>query len=211
MREPPGRRSLIALLTFPIAVLLFANAFVFDVDAFWMAMTTGVLALAGIAALVRGFGLYRERAEPVDLAIGAGSAALLYGIFWAGDRLIGLLLPFTEDEVRSVYGLGEQLPLLAIAVLLVFVIAPGEELYWRGLIQWAARQRWGPEAGVLAGTLLYAGAHVVSGSLVVVLAAFAGGVVWSLLYAIRGRLLPVIVSHVLFDLLVFVLLPLRPM
>lgn len=209
-RRDRPRRSWIALLTLPIAVLLFANSFVFSRQEFWVAMSAGVLVLAGFAALIRGPDLYRERANAFDIAIGIGSFVALYAVFWIGDKLIRLVFPFTSGQIGSVYGLGQQLPLLVIAALLVFVIGPGEELYWRGLVQWAVTVRWGLGPGFLVGTLLYAGTHLVSGSLVIVVAALVGGAVWSAIYAIRQRLLPVMVSHVLFDLFVFVLAPLTP-
>lgn len=208
MRREGTRRAWLAALTLPVAVLLFANSFVFSRHEFWIAMASGALVLAALAALIRGPGLYREQDEVVDLAIGVGSFALLYIAFFVGDRVLRAVLPFTAAQIGSVYALGEQLPLVTIAFLLVFVIAPGEELYWRGLVQWAVASRWGSGPGLLAGWLLYAATHLVSGNLAVVLAAFVAGFVWSAIYAIRERLLPVMVSHVLFNLFIFVLAPL---
>lgn len=209
IRRDRPRRTWFALATLPIAVLLFANSFVYSRQEFWVAMSAGVLVLVGFAAAIRGPGLYGERANWPDVAIGVASFALLYGIFWVGDKLVRFVLPFTAGQIGSLYGLSQQLPTLLIAALLVFVIGPGEELYWRGLVQWAVAARWGAGPGFVLGTLLYAGTHLVSGSLVVVLAALVGGAMWCALYALRGRLLPIIVSHVLFDLFAFVLLPLR--
>lgn len=210
MRRDGARRVWFALLTLPVAVLLFANTFVFSSREFWIAMASGTLVLAALAALVRGVGLYQERDDLLDLALGVGSFALLYAVFWLGDKVVRALVPFAAGQIGAVYGLGEQLPLALIATLLVFVIAPGEELYWRGLLQWSVAARWGPGPGFFAGWLLYTGAHLVSGSLVVVLAALVAGFVWSALYAVRERLFPVIVSHALFDLFVFVIAPVAP-
>ncbi len=210
MRGEGARRTWLALLTLPVALLLFANTFVFSTREFWIAMASGALVLAALAAIIRGTDLYRERDEFVDIVLGVGSFIFLYAAFWIGDKLVRAVIPGGGAQIGSVYGLGQQLPLLVIAVLLVFVIAPGEELYWRGLVQWGVAARWGAGPGILAGWLLYAAAHLVSGSLVVVLAAFVAGFVWALLYAVRDRLLPVVVSHVLFDLFVFVLAPLVP-
>ncbi len=210
MRGAGTRRTWLALLTLPVALLLFANTFVFSTREFWIAMASGALVLAALAAIIRGTDLYRERDEFVDVVLGVGSFIFLYAAFWIGDKLVRAVIPGGGAQIGSVYGLGQQLPLLVIAVLLVFVIAPGEELYWRGLVQWGVTARWGAGPGILAGWLLYAVAHLASGSLVVVLAAFVAGFVWALLYAVRDRLLPVVVSHVLFDLFVFVLAPLVP-
>lgn len=207
MRRPPSRRAWLALATLPLAALLFANSFVWSASEFWPAMASGTLVLAMCAALLRGPALYREAGELADVWLGIGTFALLYVVFWLGDKLVRLVLPGTGAEIGAVYALGGQAPLLVIALLLVFVIAPAEELYWRGLVQWAVGERWGDGAGFLASWLMYAGVHVVSGSAVLVLAAAVAGFVWSITYALRRRLLPVVVSHVLFDLFLFVLAP----
>lgn len=159
------------------------------------------------AALIRGTDLYRERADASDVALGVGSFIVLYAVFWVGDKLLRFIRPPSTGEIGDVYGLGAQLPLLTIAALLVFVIGPGEELYWRGLVQWAIGGRFGGAVGLIASTLLYTAAHLVTGSVSLILAAFVAGGVWSTMYAARRRLLPVIISHVLFDLFAFVIAP----
>jgi membrane protease YdiL (CAAX protease family) len=208
MRRPiVGPRVWIGLATLPIAYLLFANDFVWNRDQFWIAMLSGALILAMLAALIRGFALYRERADAMDLAIGVGTFAALYAVFWTGDKLLRFIRPTSGNEISAVYDLRAQAPLALIAVLLVFVIGPAEELYWRGLVNWSIAARFGDGAAVIFGTLLYGGAHLVTGNASIILAAVVCGFVWSLLYAIRRRLFPVIVSHVLFDLFLFVLAP----
>ncbi len=208
MRRRPGRRVWLALATLPVAVLLFANAFVYSRNEFWAAMASGVLVLAMFAALIRGPALYHEKTEPPDLALGVGSFAFLYAVFWVGDKVIRFIRPVSGNEISAVYELRQQLPLVVIAALLVFVIGPGEELYWRGLVNWAIAGRSGDGAAVILGTAAYGAVHLVTQNAAIVLAAVVAGFVWSLLYALRRRLFPVIVSHVLFDLFLFVLAPL---
>lgn len=203
----PGRRVWFALATLPVAALLFANSFVYSRHEFWIAMASGVLVLAMLAALVRGTALYRERTDAQDVALGVASFAALYAIFWLGDKVVRFIRPASSGEISAIYDLRQQLPLPLIAALLVFVIAPGEELYWRGLVNWALSGRWGEGAGILLGTAAYGAVHLVAQNAAIVLAAFVAGFVWSLLYALRRRLFPVIVSHVLFDLFLFVLAP----
>ncbi|HYY54707.1 MAG TPA: CPBP family intramembrane glutamic endopeptidase [Candidatus Dormibacteraeota bacterium] len=207
MRRRAGPRVWLALATLPIAAFLFANSFVFSRREFWIAMASGVLVLAMFAALVRGPALYAERTDGLDVAIGFGSFAGLYATFWVGDKLIRLVRPVSGNEISAIYELRSQAPLALIAVLLVFVIGPGEELYWRGLVNWALGSRFGDGTAVLAGTALYGAVHLVTGNASIILAAVVAGFAWSMIYAVRRRLFPVIVSHVLFDLFLFVLAP----
>lgn len=207
MRRNAGPRTWIALATLPIAAFLFANSFVYSHDQFWIAMASGVLVLAMFAAIVRGPALYHEKTDAYDVALGAGSFALLYAVFWIGDKIIRFIRPVSGGEISAIYELRQQAPLVVIALLLVFVIGPAEELYWRGLVNWAIAARWGDATAVVLGTAAYGGVHLVTQNAAIVLAAVVAGFVWSMLYAIRRRLFPVIVSHVLFDLFLFVLAP----
>ena len=197
----------LAFATLPVAALLFANDFVFSRREFWIAMTSGVLVLAMFAAAIRGPALYHEKTHASDIALGAGSFVFLYAVFWIGDKVLRLIRPASGNEISTIYDLRTQMPAVAIALLLVFIIGPGEELYWRGLVNWAIASRFGDGAAVIVGTALYAGVHLVAQNAAIVIAAVVAGLTWSLIYAIRRRLFPVIVSHVLFDLFLFVLAP----
>lgn len=196
-----------ALATLPIAVFLFANDFVWSRHEFWTAMASGGLVLAMFAAIIRGPALYRETTHWSDLVVGAGSFAGLYAAFWIGDKVIRLIRPVSGNEISAIYELRSQAPLVVIALLLVFVIGPAEELYWRGLVNWAIARRFGDAAAVIFGTAFYAGVHLVTGNAAIILAALVAGFTWSVMYATRRRLFPVIVSHILFDLFLFVLAP----
>lgn len=207
MRRTGGPRVWLALATLPVAALLFANSFVYSRTEFWVALASGVLILAMFAALLRGTALYQEKPNSADVALGVGTFAALYAVFWVGDKLIRFVRPASAGEISAIYELRQQLPVLLIAVLLVFVIAPGEELYWRGLVNWALSARFGDGAAIIFGTAVYGAVHLVAQNVTIVLAAFVAGLVWSILYALRRRLFPVILSHVLFDLFLFVVAP----
>ena len=74
-------------------------------------------------------------------------------------------------------------------------------------MNWALSSRLGDGASVLVGTALYGSVHLVTQNVAIILAAVVAGFVWSMIFALRRRLFPVIVSHVLFDLFLFVLAP----
>jgi hypothetical protein len=94
-------------------------------------------------------------------------------------------------------------------VLLIFPIGPGEELYWRGLIQRAFSDKKGAYIGLSVASLAYALVHIPTFNLPLILTALIGGLVWGSLYKFTNSLTPGIVSHVLWDLMIFVLLPLH--
>ena len=195
-----------ALLTLPLALALWTLAFAWQPVNFWvlMGLSTGTL---GALSLLLGVRPFRGVPRLSDALLGVGSAVLLYGVFWVGDKLSAAVLPFASDQVDGIYGLRDEASLVRIGLLLALVIAPGEELYWRGLVQSAFVRRWGPVAGALAAVGAYAGVHLVAGNLMIVAAAAVAGAGWTALYAWRRRLWPVIISHVLWDLAIFVWFP----
>lgn len=176
---------------------------------FWavMALGTGGLAGAGILAAP---GPYRGllRMKGTDLLWGLGSAVALYGVFWAGREITTRLLPFAGGQIAAVYLNKQLLGPAGIAGLIGLVIGPAEELFWRGFVQREMAARYGPVPGWLLAVAAYAGVHATTGNVMLVVAAGAAGLVWGLLYLRTGRLWPGILSHVLWDLTVFLLLPL---
>ncbi len=176
---------------------------------FWVLMTAGVGALGALALALRGNFPRREGAGPADVALGAGLALLLYAAFAAGSAASGLVLPGAAAQIAAVYGIRAQAPAWAIGLALVCVIGPGEELFWRGLVQWGLVRRMGAARGWAAATLLYGLVHVAAGNAMLILAALAAGAFWGWAYLRVGRIAPVVVSHVLWDITVFLLLPLR--
>jgi len=139
-------------------------------------------------------------------------AFALWGIFWIGDKLSSLMFNFARPEVDAVYAMKQGLPVWLIAVLLLFVIGPAEEFVWRGFIQKNLAQVLGckhPENVAFALTaLVYAFVHLWSFNFMLIMAALVAGLVWGFVYRICPKALPaLIVSHALWDVLVFVVMP----
>jgi hypothetical protein len=82
-------------------------------------------------------------------------------------------------------------------------------LYWRGLIQRAFSEKKGAYVGLGVASLAYALVHIPTFNFPLILTALIGGLVWGTLYKLTNSLTPGIVSHVLWDLMIFVLLPLH--
>ena len=193
----------------PAAVAVWIVIFAWRPANFWLLMAAGTGGLGGLALRLRGAFPFEEGVRPRDLGTGAAAAAALYGVFALGRAIAGRLLPSAAGQISDVYALRAQAPWPVIALLLVFVIAPGEELFWRGLVQWGLARRFGPGLGWGAATAIYGGVHAAAANPMLILAALVAGGFWGLLYLRIGRIAPLIVSHVLWDLTVFLVLPFR--
>lgn len=146
--------------------------------------------------------------EPRHILIGILSAIALYGIFYVGNIISGYLFPFKDTQISSVYSNKSNANLALIGLLLFFIIGPGEELYWRGFIQNTLGKEFGENKGYLFSVLLYAAVHIVTGNFMLIIAALVCGLFWGWLYKKEKSLIPVIISHAIWDLTIFVLLPL---
>lgn len=202
-----GRTALTALTaaTIPVWIVVF----VWTPINFWYVMALGTGGLAVAATLVRPSAMAsRLRFRASDLAIGLLSAAILYAVFVLGREVATRLLPFATGQIGAVYNNKALLAPGTIGLLIGLVIGPGEELFWRGFLQRELAGRVGPWRGYVLATLLYGLVHVFTGNVMLVVAALVAGTVWGWLFLRYDRLWPGIVSHVAWDLTVFLWLPL---
>ncbi|MFC2158838.1 lysostaphin resistance A-like protein [Acidobacteriota bacterium] len=135
--------------------------------------------------------------------LGILSAALLYGVFYAGNSISRILFPFAGAGIHQVYSFKGGASTVRIALLMIFLIGPGEELFWRGLLQRQWMERFGNVPGYLAAGLIYALIHISSGNIMLVLAAGVCGLFWGWLYLRYRSVLLLVISHTLWDLLIF--------
>jgi len=198
-----------------LAAILFIALFRFrrigPVD-FWTWLALNIILLTGLAFFAdKG---YRARlAEDLrsgllmKVTIGLASAAALYAVFAVGRAAALLVFPFAASGIKQVYALKTGASVLRIALLLGLVIGPGEELFWRGFLQEKAGGTTRPGVGFVLAVMLYTAVHLASGNVMLVIAAAVCAVFWGWLYlAFRSPVLNII-SHTLWDLLVFVFLP----
>lgn len=141
--------------------------------------------------------------------LGLLSAAVLYFIFFLGDKLAPLLLPEAQEQVGGIYALGQGTHPALIFLLLFFITGPGEEIFWRGFLQNRLMARRGNAAGYLITTGVYAGVHLFSGNLLLILAALVAGSFWGLLYLWRRDLLLQITSHSFWSAVIFAVAPIQ--
>ncbi|MCC6176949.1 MAG: CPBP family intramembrane metalloprotease [Chloroflexi bacterium] len=173
---------------------------------FWQRMTATGLTLGAIA-LAAEPELRRPRARPWDVALGLASAAGLYGIFQVGDLLARRIMPKGSEEIESIYALRGLRPDAELALRLTAVIAPAEELFWRGYVQQRLARGHGAWPGAVLATAWYGAAHLMSGNLTLAAAATIACAYWGALRAAGMSLPAVIVSHIAWDLWIFLIAP----
>lgn len=191
------------LIGFIIAHVLLFFSF-HDRAIFWYIFSGSVLVLIA----------YSTFQEEVDdevsfiqfILLGTISGFLLYFVFRAGIRGMEILQLPIDTSIKNLYNW--YAPSFFWQYLaLVLVAAPGEELFWRGFIQKRLSKYLNPVVSILSASILYASVHIYSGSFLLVLAAFISGFVWGYLYFFKKSMPLVIVSHIIFDLLIFIILP----
>ena len=165
--------------------------------------------------LVAAFALYFGRDElraafayrAGMLMAGVGGAIFLYAIFVIGSWASRQILPFASDQVASIYAIRDTAPRWVVVAVLAAIIAPCEEIFWRGYVQSTLAFNLGDARGWLLMAAAYALVHVWSWNLMLVGSALVCGLFWGLLFYRLKSLVPCIISHVLWDLAVFVYYP----
>jgi membrane protease YdiL (CAAX protease family) len=195
-----------ALLGLAAAQVAFAATFRGPRPRFWQRMTATGVALGGYA-LAASPSARRVRIGPKDVALGLSSAAVLYVTFWVGDRVARRIVPSGEEDIADIYALRELRPRNEIALRLVSIVAPAEEVFWRGLVQSALMERYGRWPGAALAIAAYGGVHVVTGNFTLFGAATVAGAHWGALYALGVPLGALIVSHAAWDVWIFLLQP----
>ena len=139
--------------------------------------------------------------------LGLLSALILYLVFFAGNYLSRLWFDFAGSGIEGVYNFKGDAPGIRIAVLMLLVIGPGEEIFWRGYLQRRFSNKFGNHTGLILALVLYTGVHVFTGNIMLILAAFICGLFWAWLYQKYNSMLINVISHTVWDIVVFLVLP----
>ena len=175
---------------------------------FWCTMAASGIILSALALWL---GDKHEKASPNlgwQVLAGIALAVVLWGVFWVGDKVSQWMFDFARPGVDKIYDMKGDMPAWLIGTLLLVVIGPAEELFWRGFIQRRLAARYGAFTGFVLATTCYTLVHIWSFNFMLIVAAAACGVCWGLLYCLRPRMLPaLIISHALWDVAAFVVFP----
>jgi len=176
---------------------------------FWWAMLCSALTLIAMSAVLGSDWPPQFRFSARAVLIGLISAVLLWGVFYVGHALSTALFAFAQPQVGAIYGLREGSSQVWIALLLLCVVGPAETVFWQGLVQRGLMRRWGVPRGFAVTTLIYTLVHLWSFNAMLLAAAAICGAFWGGMYALLKprNLWPLLVSHAVWDVMVFILLP----
>lgn len=175
-----------------------------DKSIFWYIFSASLLLLISYSIIMEevedkaSFGTF--------ITYGALSGFLLYGLFWAGYSLFEILNLPIVNQVEKLYGRFSP-SYIWHYIVLILIIVPGEEVFWRGFVQKRLMKLTTVKLSIILSSLLYSSVHFYSGYWMLAFAALIAGLFWGWLYAWKRSIPLVIVSHLIFDLLMFVLLP----
>ena len=213
----PRRQLLIGIAVAATLWFYMFSQWTAGITNFWltMAFSAVVLTTLTLAFTSDRRALLHVEKPLLQIVIGIGIAVALWGVFWVGDKLSAMMFSFARPEVDAVYSMKDGSREWTIALLLLLVVGPAEELFWRGFVQrrWRVllerRQfRFAADHAFVFTTLVYGLVHVWSFNFKLVMAALVAGAVWGFIYRLKPSLLPaLVISHALWDALVFVIFP----
>lgn len=208
---PPSTLAVLSTL----AVILFSPMFIvrqigpFD---FWYWMSANLVVMISLAWLFDpsyGKNLRDDISlnVPRKIILGVLSAIALYGVFYLGNQLSRLMFHFAGTGIANVYAFKGDADSLRVGLLMLLVIGPGEELFWRGFLQNHYEKRFGNTKGFLIATAVYTGVHVFTGNIMLIVAALVAGLFWGWMYMKYKSMVMNVVSHTVWDIAVFLIIP----
>lgn len=175
---------------------------------FWTMMTLSGCILLTMALLINRQWLNDIKISWSGFLIGIALALVLWCIFWVGDKIATWMFPFARPQVDTIYSMKDSQSEWIIGFLLLFIIGPAEEIFWRGFVQRNISLQWTANIGFVVTLLIYGLVHIWKFNFMLIMAALVCGLVWGLAYRLWPKqLFALIVSHAVWDALVFVVWP----
>ena len=174
---------------------------------FWIGIAISAAILMMIAIVLRKEILKQFQFNWKSIGFGLLSAVALWIIFYFGEYFAGLLFGFAREQVDSIYSMKDGQNKLWIALGLLFVMGPAEEIFWRGYVQHSLIEKHGEWKAFFIATLIYSLIHIWSFNFILIMAAMICGIFWGLMYRYNKNLVPLIISHAVWDVAVFIVFP----
>ena len=175
---------------------------------FWQMMAGSALILSSLATLFAPAWWNRLKFDLPNILFGVVVAVVLWGVFWVGDKVASWMFDFARPQVDLIYGIKEGQSPWVLSLLLLLLIGPAEEIFWRGYVQERMGKKWGLTRGYLIATACYTLVHLPSCNFMLVMASLVCGAAWGFLYRyFPDRFTGIVISHALWDAAVFVWLP----
>lgn len=174
----------------------------------WLAIGSVAVALGAVVLLVDGPGARALlQPSPRRLLLGAAAGAVMAAATYLLYPVLSRALPIVSSDAALLYS-AFRAPSRVVASIALVPVIVGEELVWRGAVQTALVLRFGPWLGTGLAATSYAAAHAPLGSPVLLAVALLCGVGWGALRATSGSLVPAVIAHIGWDVLVLLWLPL---
>lgn len=215
--EVLGLTVLALIFSIAVGVVFLVPLVVLGYDVASTMVLAALAAVGQVAFLFVAYAYVRWRDVPVPIDVPSRSdlVAIVVGLVAAlvvAMALSALLtaLDLVPESVIGDVAADDPTFLLALAGLSVVLVAPAEELLFRGAIQGRLRQRFGPVAAVIGSSLVFGSMHlanysgavapIVAGALLIA----AVGVVLGAVYERTGNLAVPIVVHATYNAILLV-------
>lgn len=175
---------------------------------FWVMMTCSGITLTAYSTWASPGWWKGIRLGISDIVLGVALAAALWGIFWIGEFLSTRMFDFARPQVDMIYGMKDGENPWILTGLMLLIIGPAEEIFWRGFIQKHLSEKWNADRGFIITTLVYSLVHISKFNFMLIMAAAVAGFIWGLAYRFfPERLGAIIISHAIWDCAVFIWFP----
>lgn len=192
------------ILMLPLAFFLYHLAFE-NTSIFWYMYTFAMLILLSIAIVF--VKIFDELVTWKSLIYGLGYGTLLYGFIAIGYQLLNLTPINITGSVESFLTTFAPISIWHY-LLLMFIIVPGEEIFWRGLVQQKLKNYVSTHWAVFISSILFGLALALGGFWPGVGAGIIAGLILGFLYEWKRSLPLIIVAHLVMIVLLFLVLPL---
>lgn len=196
------RHQLIILL--PLAFALYYLAF-HNISVFWYMYSFALLVLMSFAIIYSS--IYDEMTTGKSLVYGVAGGTVIYGLFAAGFQMLKVFPIEVEPSVAAFLSAFSPTSIWHY-LLLMFIIVPGEEFFWRGFIQQKFKQYVPTPVAILIASLLFGGAVGIGGFWPGIVAGIVAGGVLGILYEWKKSMPALIVTHLVMIVLLFLIFPL---
>lgn len=191
-----------------IIPLIFAYAFTWltfsNVKVFWYFYAFTTLFLMSLAYYSAKIEDELNTFHYLILSIAFG--ALTYALLFIGYKLIDLTPFMSTKSINSfIHKFGPSS--IWHYLLLLFIIAPGEEIFWRGFIQQQLKKYLPPVFAITVAAALFSMSFAISGFWLGVLAAFIVSLVFGFLYEWKKSMPLIILAHITMLILLFLVIP----
>ncbi|MGG3737116.1 CPBP family intramembrane glutamic endopeptidase [Aeribacillus pallidus] len=175
-----------------------------DKDVFWYLYGAALLFL--ISYTILNESIDDHLPAPTYIVYGIISGILIYLIFWIGYEVLSALSSTIKKDVAWLYNRYKPMQFWHFIVLFL-VLIPGEEIFWRGFVQKRLSRYFQPALAIIIASFLGASVFWYAGKWALMIAAFVGGLVWGALFEWKRSIPLLIVSHLVVDILIFIVFP----